>query len=185
MGMVALLLLALFPFAALTALVLGLVTVLLVLLLLALTFSLLLVREVWVVALAFDRREFVGLLALVLSFVALATIAAHGFGLELSENSVAYVNELDVVEVALLGDNGNKHLPFLRECGEKHHSFNLLRDVYFRGCKALEASSHFIHSGGRVLVGVKADGQSFLKVFVDGGRRSLTITLFKVFPDAS
>ena len=57
MGMVTLLLLAL-----------GLVTILLVLLLLALTFSLLLVREVWVVTLASDCREFVGLLALVLPF---------------------------------------------------------------------------------------------------------------------
>ena len=62
--MVALLLLVLFPFAALTTLALGLVTVLLVLLLLVLTFSLLLVREVRVVTLAFDRRDLGGLVRL-------------------------------------------------------------------------------------------------------------------------
>ena len=171
--MVTLLLLALFPFATLTALALGLVTILLVLLLLALTFSLLLVREVRVVVLAFDCRELVGLLALVLPFVALATIAVHGLRLELSENSVAHIHKADVFEVALLGDNGNKHLPFLRECSKKHHCFSLLRDVYFCGCKVLEASSHFIHSRGRVLVGVKVDRQSFLKVFVDSSRHTV------------
>ena len=123
--MVALLLLVLFPFATLTVLVLGLVTILLVLLLLALTFSLLLVREVWVVMLASDHREFVGLLALVLSFIVLAMIAMHRLGLELSKNSIAHIHKADVFEIALLGDNRNKHLPFLRECSEKHHGFNL------------------------------------------------------------
>ena len=101
--MVALLLLALLAFATLTALALGSVTILLVLALTA--FSLLLVGEVGIVALLLDRREFISLLALVLPFVALAAIAAHRLGLELSENSVAHINKLDVFEVALLGDD--------------------------------------------------------------------------------
>ena len=181
MGMVALLLLVLLAFAMLTALALGSVTVLLVLALTA--FSLLLVGEDGVVALALDCRKLIGLLALVLPFVALAAIAAHRFRLKLSKNSIAHINEFDTFEAALLGDNRDKHLPFLRECGEKYHHFDLFWDIYFCRCKALEGSTHFVHSRGRILVGIKADGQSFLKIFIDRGRCSLTITIFKTIPD--
>ena len=106
-----LLLLTLLALATLTMLaLLGPVTGLL------LSISLLLPGEVGVAAFAADGRELISLL--LTPVVPLRSVAAHRFQLELHKDSFMDIDKGDVRQGALLSDNRDKHLPFLRECSK-------------------------------------------------------------------
>ena len=99
--MLSLLVLLTLAFAMLTTLV-RLISGLLMLLV-----TLLLVREVGVTVLSLDHGELVGLLLVV------ATFAMSGFSFILCKQGSAHIRDVEVSQIIGLGNNGDKHFPFL------------------------------------------------------------------------
>jgi hypothetical protein len=91
--------------------------------------------------------------------------------------------ELDVLQRMLLGDDADKHFPFLGQGSEQDHSLDLGRNDNGRSGETLEGSNQFVNLGARVLSRVEANVKGLLEVLVNAGGSGRAIAALQVIPN--
>ena len=137
-----------------------------------------LIREIGVAMLTLYSGKLVGVLRLAASRLAMAS----DFRLILSQNSFMDVLKLNISEFIILGNDRDKHFPFLGHGSEQDHSLQLVGDSDGGGGTPLESGDHPVNLVAGVPIGLKANVQHFLEVPKDSSDGRSAVLRQKMVP---